>query len=221
MKATVKNNEVINKIDEEIIANINYVANYEVEDVTAGAVREEVKKAAKVKVSDIFEQVAMLNPRKDYISSLGEYVSDSNIMCAEYVEREICDYLPHESLAFTIVKEGRMGCYTTKQLWVIAYELLKSESYCEMLAKTLEEIRFREEMKRASKRAKRAAKKEAQKRLAESQSCNSTYAEGDEVHSASFGNGKVISNDGKTMIVNFGGVEHKLLCQFAKLTKIA
>ena len=220
MKATVKNNG-INRIDEEIIANINYIANYEVEDVTAGAVRGEVKKSAKVKVSDIFEQVAMLNPRKDYISSLGEYVSDSNRMCAEYVERDICDYLPHESLAFAILKEGKMGCYTTKQLWVIAYELLKSESYCEMLAKTLDEIRFREEMKRASKRAKRAAKKEAERKMAESQFYNSTYAEGDEVHSAAFGYGKVMSNDGKTMMVNFGGVERKLLCQFAKLTKIA
>ena len=39
MKTTKNNNEVINKIDEEIIANINYVAVYDAEDVTAGAVR--------------------------------------------------------------------------------------------------------------------------------------------------------------------------------------
>lgn len=41
MKATAKNNEVINKIDEEIIANIEYVAVYDAEDVTEGAVRED------------------------------------------------------------------------------------------------------------------------------------------------------------------------------------
>lgn len=48
MKATAKNNEVINKIDEEVIANINYVANYEVEDITEGAVREDAKKNAEL-----------------------------------------------------------------------------------------------------------------------------------------------------------------------------
>lgn len=48
MKATSNNNEVINKIDEEIIANINYIANYEVEDVTAGAVREAAMKNAEL-----------------------------------------------------------------------------------------------------------------------------------------------------------------------------
>lgn len=48
MKATAKNNEVINKIDEEVIANINYIANYEVEDVTEGAVREDAMKNAEL-----------------------------------------------------------------------------------------------------------------------------------------------------------------------------
>lgn len=48
MKATANNNEVINTIDEEMIENINYIANYEVEDITAGAVRKLRKKTTKV-----------------------------------------------------------------------------------------------------------------------------------------------------------------------------
>lgn len=48
MKATVKNNEVINRIDEEIIANVEYIANYEVEDVTEGATRDDAMKNAEL-----------------------------------------------------------------------------------------------------------------------------------------------------------------------------
>lgn len=47
MKTTANNNEVINKIDEEVINGIEYVAVYDAEDITEGAVREDEKKAEK------------------------------------------------------------------------------------------------------------------------------------------------------------------------------
>lgn len=75
MKATAKNNEVINKIDEEVIANVEYVAVYDAEDVTAGAVREEVKKAEK-KAAKFEMREALAARRNDVIAKYIKLTSE-------------------------------------------------------------------------------------------------------------------------------------------------
>lgn len=100
-------------------------------------------------LKEIFQDVSMMNPTVNYMSSNGEYVDSNAQQLADYVIREIVGYLPEDSLAMTIIRSTR-GRFTEKQLWVVAYELLD---------KTNAEIAAKENAKREASRQKLANNK--------------------------------------------------------------
>ncbi len=109
-------------------------------------------------LKEIFQDVSMMNPTVNYMSSIGEYVDSNAQQLADYVIREIVGYLPEDSLAMTIIRSTR-GRFTDKQLWVVAYELQKNAEYCAQLDKTNAEIAAKENAKREASRQKLANNK--------------------------------------------------------------
>lgn len=109
-------------------------------------------------LKEIFQDVSMMNPTVNYMSSIGEYVDSNAQQLADYVIREIVGYLPEDSLAMTIIRSTR-GRFTEKQLWVVAYELQKNAEYCAKLDKTNAEIAAKENAKREASRQKLANNK--------------------------------------------------------------
>jgi hypothetical protein len=109
-------------------------------------------------LKDIFQQVSMMNPTVNYMSSIGEYVDSNAQQLADYVIRETMGYLPEDSLAMKIIRSTR-GRFTEKQLLVVAYELQKNAEYCAQLDKTNAEIAAKEDAKREASRQKLANNK--------------------------------------------------------------
>ena len=109
-------------------------------------------------LKEIFQQVSMMNPTVNYMSSIGEYVDSNAQQLADYVIRETMGYLPEDSLAMKIIRSTR-GRFTDKQLWVVAYELQKNVEYCAQLDKTNAEIAAKENAKREASRQKLANNK--------------------------------------------------------------
>ena len=110
-------------------------------------------------VKQIFEAIQVINAASTSVSSMGQYISDTQRMAAEYAQSEIMQYLPESSLAYKIVKSTER--YSTKQLWVVAYELLKNAEYCAKLDAKNEEAAAMKAAKKAKSSAKLAANKEA------------------------------------------------------------
>jgi hypothetical protein len=181
-------------------------------------------------LKNIFAQVSMMNPTISTVSSIGSFVSESNQQTADFVTNQIMSYLPHESLAWKIIT-STTGRFSEKQLWVIAYELLKNDEYCTDLDKTLAEIEQHEAWRKAKnrerrhRRAERKAAAVATHKIMKIQeetpkNTNTTYQTGDVVEHAKFGEGTVIAGDEKTITVRFNTVGEKhLLLQFAPITK--
>lgn len=113
-------------------------------------------------LKEIFTQVSMMNPSVSTISSIGSFVDANSQQLADYVTKKIMGYLPMSSLAYKIALES-MGHYSTKQMWVITYELQKNNEYCAILDKDLAEIAAREARRKANMRAKRNRRNERNK----------------------------------------------------------
>ena len=77
-------------------------------------------------IEKIFNQVALLNAETT-ISSLGRQATAMDQQLADNVYNEILKNIPQCSLAAKILTGTTR--YSEKQLWVIAYELMKNESY--------------------------------------------------------------------------------------------
>ena len=75
----------------------------------------------------IYNRIENLNPELSTISSLGTFISQSDRMVQEAIYDEVIANIPENSLAYTILTENKS--YTSKQIWVMAYELLKNEEY--------------------------------------------------------------------------------------------
>ena len=123
-----------------------------------GAATHNSGKETMTTIKNIFEQVSMINPEVNYMSSIGEYVDANARQFAEYMERQIMAYLPENSLAMKIIRENR-GRYSEKQLWVISYELQRNADYVAKLDNELEEIERKENAKREASRQKLANNK--------------------------------------------------------------
>ena len=113
----------------------------------------------KATVKQIFNEVSYLNPTVSTISSLGDYVSQSSQMVADAVHNSLVDLLPEGTLARRILLDYSRPL-TEKQLWVIAHELLKNDSYCEKLGTEIAERQAKENAKREASKAKLTANKE-------------------------------------------------------------
>ena len=107
--------------------------------------------AVSVSVSEIFQEIKVLNPSVTSSSSLGRYVSQSSQMVVDQAHKEIFQYIPKESNAYKILT-GTQQTYTDRQLWAIAYELQKNKKYTKKLGQEI-----------AVRKAREAAKKQASK----------------------------------------------------------
>jgi hypothetical protein len=87
-------------------------------------VQEEVTAPA-VSAKEVFNSINFINPTKNHVSSVGSYVSEATLDAIATKVSEIKSYLPEGSLALNILTTQRT--FTDKQLWVIAYALVKTD----------------------------------------------------------------------------------------------
>jgi hypothetical protein len=87
-------------------------------------VQEEVA-SAPLSAKEIFNSINFINPTKNHVSSVGSYVSEARLEAIATKVSEIKSYLPEGSLALNILTS--QSTYTDKQLWVIAYALVKTD----------------------------------------------------------------------------------------------
>ena len=81
----------------------------------------------------IFNRIKYLNPELSTISSLGDFISESDRLAQESTRKEVIANISENSLAYKIITSSSK--FSDKQLWVIAYELLKNEDYVAQVAK--------------------------------------------------------------------------------------
>lgn len=190
--------------------------------------KEENKKEDENKQPDItakqaFADIQSLNPSTSTISSLGTFITSQNQQLADAKADEIMGYLPKESLAYKIVSSS--SSFTDKQLWVIAYELIKNKKYQRDLSQRIIETESYLSYQKARKSAKRAAKSFAKRQAkaaeAEAMEKYKNIQANDIVKHRIFGEGKVISQTDDTIKILFNNIgEKELLKKLAKLEKI-
>ena len=113
-----------------------------------------------ITIKDIYNDVSYINPSVSTISSIGDYIEESNRQVAQSERNRISEYLPQGSLAHKIITENLNDFFSDKQLWVIAYELQKNEAYVTNLSNEIERREQAAERKAAASKAKLSAKKE-------------------------------------------------------------
>jgi hypothetical protein len=86
-------------------------------------VNEEVT-LAPVSAKEVFNSINFINPTKNHVSSIGSYVSEARLDAIATKVSEIKSYLTEGSLAYNILTS--QSTFTDKQLWVIAYALIKT-----------------------------------------------------------------------------------------------
>jgi hypothetical protein len=87
-------------------------------------VQEEVT-LAPVSAKEVFNSINFINPTKNHVSSVGSYVSEARLDAIATKVSEIKSYLSEGSLAYNILTS--QSTFTDKQLWVIAYALVKTD----------------------------------------------------------------------------------------------
>lgn len=112
----------------------------------------------KATVKQVFEAIQTLNASSNQISSIGSYVSASDRMISESKHSEIRPFLPENSLAYKILESNSFR-YSDKQLWVIAYELVKNDEYTTQLCEKITARNSEEEFNKAYQKAKLTANK--------------------------------------------------------------
>lgn len=110
-------------------------------------------------VEIIFDRLQMLNPTTQSISSLGSYVSQSSQMVVDAIRTEVIKNVPAESLAHKIITSADR--FSAKQLWVIAFELVKNAEYTESVVSEYEYRVAKVAQKNEESKNKLAANKEA------------------------------------------------------------
>ena len=114
-----------------------------------------------IKVSDIFSDVASRINSSDY------YMSSHSIDMVNERRNEIMHQCSESSLAYKILFEAPAdkASFSTKQIWVISYELMKNEDYKQNLIErnaAAAELEERQREARRRRRANRAARKAAE-----------------------------------------------------------
>lgn len=170
-----------------------------------------------------FADIQSLNPSASIISSIGTFVSSQNQQIADDKAKEIMGYLPKDSLAYKIVSSASK--FSDKQLWVIAYELVKNKDYQKYLAEKIEERERQAAYQKARKSAKMKAKsekiKQAKAAADEAMKKYDNIDDGDKVEHPIFGEGKVMSQTDDKITVLFKKVGEKvLLKKYTSLNKL-
>lgn len=170
--------------------------------------------------TQIFNYIQGLNPSTSIISSIGTFVDSNNQQLADNLRNEVMAALPADSLAYNIASTANQ--FSTKQLWVIAFELVKNENFTSKVASFYNELSQEVEADRQRKSAKREAKKVKEQELKATVAANvekyNQVEGGIRVKHASFGEGVIISQDEKVVKVMFQTVgEKQLLKAYAKL----
>ena len=75
-----------------------------------------------ITVKDVYSEISTLNAAGYY-----RYERGMGSQMADTTFGSIISFLPKDSLAYKIVSTAKS--FSSKQLWVIAYELIKSEAY--------------------------------------------------------------------------------------------
>lgn len=107
----------------------------------------------KVTAKDVFSYISGLNPKTHTSSSMGKYSSSMDHQIADMYFKEVADYLPQDSLAHKILFGSKT--YTEKQLWVIAYELMKNPSFVAKMEERNEERNEEAEREKSQREGKR------------------------------------------------------------------
>jgi hypothetical protein len=87
-----------------------------------------------VKAIDIYNRIKDINPTGTTVSSMGRVVPAMYQQIADNKIAAIMPYIPEGSVAYKILT-GSQRTFTTKQLWAIAFELLKNEKFIKTLNK--------------------------------------------------------------------------------------
>ena len=181
--------------------------------------KENENKQPVITVKQAFANIQSLNPSTSTVSSLGTFVSSQSQQLSDNKRREIMGYLPKDSLAYKICISADK--FSEKQLWCIAYELIKNKEYQRDLAASIKEIERREAARKAKNAAKRAAKKQAKETAANAMKQYDNIESDDKVKHPIFGEGKVLSQTEdriKIFFKNHG--EKEMLKKFTPLEKI-
>jgi len=110
-------------------------------------------------VKEIFAYIQGLNAKTLTVSSLGTFVTDLNQQVSDTLRKEVMGYLSKSSLAYKIV--SNTDKFSEKQLWVIAFELVKSTEFCETVTNFYNEINRKQNLKVDAEKRKLAANKAA------------------------------------------------------------
>jgi hypothetical protein len=166
----------------------------------------------------IFNEIQGVNPSSSTISSVGTFVSSISEQIAGEKLNEVIKNLPNGSLAYKIAY-NTTGRFTEKQLWVIAFELLKNAEYCKSLEEKNQALKDAEARKHANNVVAKSRKQEQKKEASDNLEANSGLT-GNVRHNR-FGEGVVISETEDMITVNFVEYGEKtMMKKFTVLEKI-
>jgi hypothetical protein len=111
----------------------------------------------------IFNRIQSMNATTSEFN--GSYVSTNNRQVANMVIGEVIASLPEGTLAHKIAT-GNTSVFSDKQLWVIAFELLKNAEYVAQVDKLDGRLAERDAQKKVRSAQKRAEQKEAREAIA-------------------------------------------------------
>lgn len=171
----------------------------------------------KATLKQIFNSIQGLNANSSTVSSLGTFVTEQATQMAEMAQKEVLSNVSESSLAHKILMKSET--FTEKQLWVIAYELLKNDDYATKLGAEIVEREAKAEAKKANKnRVYTTPKKVESVKVVEE---SKTYETGANVSHPTFGKGEVVEEKNGKVTVNFSNGEVKtFITKFVKLTVI-
>lgn len=108
-----------------------------------------------ITAKNIFDEIQGLNPNTNSYGFVDNYYQQ----CADFIFSEVIRYIPADTLADKIMTSSK-GVFSEKQLWVIAFELLKNADYVATLENPAHNYAA---VKAAKKAAESKAKLEANK----------------------------------------------------------
>lgn len=109
----------------------------------------------------VYNSIKCLNPKTNEISSVGEYTSNMSLQISDSKRAEILGVLTKDSLAYKIAYSANK--FTDKQLWVIAYELVKNDEYCKVVNNFYDSLERKTTAKLNESKAKLSTNKENSK----------------------------------------------------------
>ena len=171
-----------------------------------------------MKASTIFNAIKGLNPSTNSVSSLGSYVSPLERQLADELRKDVSKALPDGCLAKKIVETASQ--FTDKQLWVIAFELVKNEEYCKNLEAFNAEVERKDARRKAAKAENGKKRQSFKKAVANQETANADIEVGMTVEVPRLGKGIVKEVSEEAVVVDFAGDVKSLLRKYATINII-